>query len=187
MTQDPRQVRTKEKLTHALVRLLERNPLATVSVVDLCKEAGVHRTTFYGHASTVEEFSVGIVTQVIDEASTVDPNAVDPLEAYRLAAIELFERVIQERTLVRAILGSAWAGTLRHALDARMQHRVRISLDVFAQRAHTPVPEHRELVVAFISGGVVGAIIEWVQSDETDVETWATRMQQLMPAWWPVH
>ncbi len=187
MTEDPRQVRTRAKLTEALVRLIERDGLSTMSVVELCNEAGVHRTTFYGHATTIEEFTVGVVTRIIDEVSTVDSDVPDPIEAYRRAAFDLFERLVQERTLVRAVLSSTWAGALRHALDERMQYRVRIALDVFATRTSTPIPEHREFVVAFISGGIVGAIVEWVLSDETDVETWATRMQGLMPPWWPVH
>jgi hypothetical protein len=147
----------------------------------------VHRTTFYGHATTIEEFTVGVVTRIIDGVPEVDPEAPDPIEAYRSATFDLFECIIQDRTLVRAVLSSTWAGALRLALDERMQHRVRIALDVFAARMNTPVPEHREFVVAFVSGGIIGAIVEWTLSDETDVETWATHMQGLMPSWWPVH
>ena len=40
---------TKQLLKDALLRLMERKPLADVGVSELCKEAGINHTTFYNH------------------------------------------------------------------------------------------------------------------------------------------
>lgn len=62
---DPRLLRA------ALVRLLADRPLAAVSVAELCREAGVHRTTFYKHAAGVDEFAVTMLTEEIDAIAAI--------------------------------------------------------------------------------------------------------------------
>ena len=44
---NPRLAKTKESLLEALIRMLEEVPLESITVSDLCKEAGINRTTFY--------------------------------------------------------------------------------------------------------------------------------------------
>lgn len=186
MPQDPRQTRTREALLAGLIRLLEHEGLNRLSVSALCRESGVHRTTFYGHAESVEQFAVNAATEGVDEVATV-PDSVDVLPSYRAAMINLLEHVASRRQLFRAILGSRWEGSLRLAIDERMRHRVRIALDVFAQTPDVKVPPNREELVAFISAGLVGIIALWAVSDESDSEAWASRIQHMMPGWWPIH
>lgn len=40
---------TKQLLQNALLKMLKKTPLHAVSIRDLCKEAGINRTTFYNH------------------------------------------------------------------------------------------------------------------------------------------
>ena len=185
MSVDPRQVRTRARLTTALLRLLEDGPLASISVARLCEAAGVHRTTFYKHANSIEAFAVDVVTRELDAVATVIPSDTDPLESYRRTMVDVLEHVAGERALYRPLLMSQWGGALRTAIDVRMQTRVRIALDVFVAQG-IAVPPNREEIIAFVSGALVGTITLWALSDDTDAEAWAARTQALMPAWWPV-
>lgn len=188
MLEDPRQTRTRVALTEAFLELLEDENLATISVAALCAAAGVHRTTFYGHAGSIEEFAVDVMTRELDEVSTVnvrdDEGGV--LTTYDQTMVNVLESVAKERRHYRALLASKWGGALRVAIDERMQFRVRIALEVFAAEEETEVPDEREHVVAFISGALVGTIVQWALSDDEDARTWAARTQALMPPWWPV-
>ena len=47
--EDLRQKRTRHLLVQALVALLEERSFSSLSVVDICQRAMVHRTTFYAH------------------------------------------------------------------------------------------------------------------------------------------
>lgn len=188
MLEDPRQTRTRGALTQAFHELLEDENLATISVAALCTAAGVHRTTFYGHAASIEEFAVDVMTRELDEVSTVNVGngAGEVLTVYSQAMVDVLERVAKERRHYRALLASKWGGALRVAIDERMQLRVRIALEVFAKEEETEVPDEREHAVAFISGALVGTIVQWALSDDEDTRTWAARTQALMPPWWPV-
>ncbi|MFH5824095.1 TetR/AcrR family transcriptional regulator [Georgenia sp. AZ-5] len=61
---DPRTRRTLDALQRALTELLDTTPLSQVTVSELCRVAGVHRTTFYKHFQTVGELATGLVTEL---------------------------------------------------------------------------------------------------------------------------
>lgn len=186
VAEDPRQVRTRAALTNALFRLLREGSLSSISVSALCEAAGVHRTTFYKHASSIEAFAVDVIIRALDTVVTVDTVQVAPLEAYREAMVDTLTHIADERPLYRPLLASRWAGALRGAIHERMQHRVSVALDVFAEQVGVAVPDHRDEIVAFVSGALVGTIVHWALSDDTDSEGWAARVQALMPPWWPI-
>ncbi|MFD1507422.1 TetR/AcrR family transcriptional regulator [Georgenia yuyongxinii] len=58
---DPRTRRTLVALRQALGVLLETTPLNQVSVSELCRTAGIHRTTFYKHFDSVGELATSVV------------------------------------------------------------------------------------------------------------------------------
>lgn len=184
MAEDPRQIRTRAALTAALLRLLEGESFAAIGVARLCLEAGVHRTTFYKHAASIEEFAVDVVTRELDTVSTITESETDSFAVYGRTMVDVLVHVAGERSLYRPLLESQWGGALRGAIDQRMQERVRIALDVF-ERAGADVPDNRDEVAAFVSGGLVGIIVLWALSDETDAIGWGARTQALMPEWWP--
>lgn len=193
MRPDPRQVRTQEALGGALARLLETTPLGDISVAELCREAGVHRSTFYGHASSVPEFALGEFSRGIDEIAevAVEPGVESPVqiaERYLASMRDILELVAAEREGYRALFGPATAGLFRGALDARLRHRARLALEVWRAQDVPGAPRDGAAVdeaAAFIAGGLVGAIEQWAMSDEMDAAAAAARISTLMPVWWP--
>ena len=57
----------KEKMIAALIRLMETRPFPTVSVTELCREAGVQRSTFYAHYHNTMELLIDAGRQVIED------------------------------------------------------------------------------------------------------------------------
>lgn len=170
------------------MRLLASSPLDSISVAALCREAGVHRTTFYGHAAGVEEFAVDFLTRDLDLVTAVESPSgpgID-LSRYRTALITLLQHVADERALYRPLLTSRWGGSLRAAIDGRLRERFLIALDVFRAANIVGIPDHRAETVAFLTGALVGMITSWAASDDDDVVAAADRVLALMPAWWPV-
>src|SRR5690348_10183957 len=115
MQSDPRQIRTRQALAAALVRLLARQQLDTISVAELCREAGVHRTTFYGHAESVREFALAEFSRDIDRIAEVDvePAAEQPAEVadrYLGSMRRILDHVTEERAGYRTLFGPATRG-----------------------------------------------------------------------------
>lgn len=64
---DPRYKRVRRKLQSAVLALAEESPVEEISVAQLSAEAGVHRTSFYSHASSPTELLIDAVVDEIDE------------------------------------------------------------------------------------------------------------------------
>lgn len=190
---DPRQVRTRHALSGALVRLLEHRPLGEISVAELCREAGVHRSTFYGHATGVPELALAEFSRGIDEIAEVpvEPGAESSVriaERYLDSMREILVHVAAERAGYRTLFGPATAGLFRAALDARLRRRAQRALEVWHAQRVPGAPQTDDEIAeaaAFIAGGLVGAIESWATSEETDAAAAAARISTLMPAWWP--
>lgn len=190
---DPRARRTRDALEAALANLLERHPLDTISVAELCREAGVHRTTFYAHAGGVHAFALATFSRQLDAASTVDvelsAESVEEVSArYGASLVDLLDLVAAERAGYRALFTSTSRGVFRLALDERLRHRARLSLDVWRELEVPGAPESsadRDEAAAFIAGGLVGALEAWALGDETETDVASERIGALMPRWWP--
>ncbi|MEI5585087.1 MULTISPECIES: TetR/AcrR family transcriptional regulator [unclassified Agromyces] len=190
---DPRQRRTRAALTETLLRLLEDEPLDAISVARLCREAGVHRTTFYAHAPSVHAFALAVFTQDLDRlaAVEVEPAGETPAhvaERYLDSLTMVLDHVALERAGYRALFGSASRGVFRAALDERMRRRARRALEVWRAQDVPGAPASDAALAeaaAFIGGGLVGAIETWAMGDEADAAASAARIAALMPGWWP--
>ncbi|GAA2035645.1 hypothetical protein GCM10009819_20190 [Agromyces tropicus] len=190
---DPRHRRTRAALVEALLRLLAREPLDAISVAALCREAGVHRTTFYAHAPNVHAFALDVFTLDVDRltAVAVEPGAETPehvAERYLASLVAVLEHVAEDRAGYRALFGSTSRGVFRSALDARLRRRARIALEVWRAQGVPGAPRDDDAIdeaAAFIAGGLVGALETWAMGDGTDAAAAADRLASLMPGWWP--
>jgi AcrR family transcriptional regulator len=193
MTTDPRRVRTRNLLRVTLRRLLARYPLDSITVTLLCREAGVHRTTFYGHASSVHQFALTEFSHDIDLLTTVSvkPGVETPrhvAERYRGSMQTVLAHIRDERSAYRALLTADSRGAFRSALENVLRPHARDALAVFEALNVPDAPATtvaRTEAAAFISGALVGTLDAWAMSDETDAAAASLRISELMPAWWP--
>lgn len=190
---DARQARTRLALDGALHRLLASTPLDTITVSQLCREAGVHRTTFYAHAPTVYAFAIDEFTRRLDQISAVAvaPGETDTdeiAERYFESLVQLLEHVASERSGYRALFGASVRGAFRSVLTERLRHRAMLAIEVWGARAVPGIPQteqSRAEASAFIAGGLVSVIETWAFGDDVDAAAAARRVGTLMPAWWP--
>lgn len=193
MNEDPRQRRTRESLGAALARLLQTEPLDDISVAELCREASVHRTTFYAHADSVHDFALAEFARSIDRLSevTVEPGEGPPARVaarYFASLRHVLQHVVDDRDAYRALFGSSTRGVFRSALDARLRERARLAIEVWAREGVAGAPREEDAAAeaaAFIAGALTGAIEVWAHSDDTDADAAASRFSHLMPRWWP--
>ncbi|WP_300267738.1 TetR/AcrR family transcriptional regulator [Microbacterium sp.] len=193
MIEDPRQRRTRELLGAALARLLQNAPLDDISVAALCREAGVHRTTFYAHADSVHDFALAEFSRSIDRLSevTVEPGESSPAHVaarYSASLRQVLQHVVDDRDAYRALFGSSTRGVFRGVLDARLRERARLAIEVWVREGVAGAPREESAVTeagAFIAGALTGAIEVWAHSDDEDADAAAARLSRLMPRWWP--
>ncbi len=75
---------TKKLLTDAFLKMLQEQPIHTVSIRDLCEKAGINRTTFYHHYGSqydlLNDISNRFLAQIAHQLSTADAENQDSVQ-----------------------------------------------------------------------------------------------------------
>jgi AcrR family transcriptional regulator len=155
-----------------LRELIGERDLAQISIADVTKRAGVNRSTFYEHYSSVHDLAAAACTAMFDELiATTQTLPLDHEPHGRPAGDPLagvFAHVASHAGLYKALLGadgSAWV--INHLLQ-RMTIATHANLDL----ARTGRPAAAEVsgmpddpLAVFIAGAVLGTVTEWVRRD----------------------
>jgi AcrR family transcriptional regulator len=138
---EPRAARTHEALTSALFDLLRENDLTEISISELCRTAGVHRTTFYGHYADIFAFASDAFARMLDDLASIDaPDAdgrtdpaddalpeelaaSDPAAASASAPASSSVASSADQSFDPAALTAAYADSVRHELQHVLEHR----------------------------------------------------------------
>ena len=79
--EDHRTRLTKIIIRQALIELMEEKPVSAITVSELCRVAGIGRTTFYAHYNVPEDVATEIQDEVIAKILTV-PDNLNPSSIY---------------------------------------------------------------------------------------------------------
>jgi AcrR family transcriptional regulator len=124
---DPRTRRTLAALRRALSELVTTTPVSQITVAQLCRTAGVHRTTFYQHFDTVAEVAGAVVAEVLHGITAQRPTEdAGGLVAYRLWLTAVLEHIQDNRSAYVGLLGpDGDPGLVRTVCDALVAHAER--------------------------------------------------------------
>ena len=190
---DARQRRSRERLHQAVLRLAEERPVSQVSVSELAREAGVHRSTFYEHASSPDDLLRQAL--LVDLDALREPLLADTDADLAVVATEVTQGVmrhieshiaIYRRDLayssevgLRSMLGSHFLESSRILLDLA---RVRIDMPV----AGVPDDAAADIAARLVADGTVGAIAGWLERPDLSVDDFLSIYVQMLPSWWPL-
>ncbi|MCM0621438.1 hypothetical protein [Nocardioides bruguierae] len=184
---EPRAARTREALITVLRRHLRAGG-GPLSVAEVCRRAGIHRVTFYGHwpdldaalddAATTEVDALGVTPEAVLSAATTP---VELARTYRAQLQAQLEEVRAHREVYRGLFR---AGGLELRLQTSMRTRAE---DAIAQLRRLGVDTGDSLDVAagYLAAGAAASYRDWAFSDEQDVDLAAARITAQLPAWWP--
>ncbi|MCU1482995.1 MAG: putative HTH-type transcriptional regulator [Subtercola sp.] len=185
LTDDSRAVQTRTRLTTAFHEAALEHQ-TDVTVTWLCDRAGVARSTFYTHYSTVDDLALAALGEFFAEAV--------PFDAERRASRELELGVIARQSM-ELIIKNLWEGrelvrfTMAMGSKAAIQERL---IDDVATDALTIVrvslPELDEADVRiradWLAAGTVVAALRWiVEPKDVTPEHVVEQLVGLMPRW----
>lgn len=184
---EPRAARTREAVLSVLHdHLAQGGP--DLSVAELCRRAGIHRVTFYGHWSDIASATADAFAESVDRLAAVPDDVLDAVSsatelasAYRSALAHQLAEILHHRdTYCRLFTDAAFERRLIASLD----HRAAAAI-VELRRLGVKVPGHVDTAAAFIAGGVIAAFRVWAMSDGADIEDAADEVYAHLPPWWP--
>lgn len=184
---DPRALRTRQKLVDAFHAAIVESDPAEMSVASLTRAAGVNRTSFYSHFASPEDLAIHALSELFDVVGDADivrraGHSVPAEEASRRALRDIAGFVYERRASYARVLGPGSAPRLLQAVSEAFTERTVASLE----RIDTRPPEADVRVTArFLAGGVLGVIGAWL-SDEQSRWTPGELVEaliQCLPAW----
>ena len=178
---DVRATRSSQALGKALYGMLRDRSLASISVAELCHEAGVHRTTFYSHYHDLFEFSVALYSPHIAELHEIlllkssnsngSVAAGWPLPTDELSLREALQHISAHRATYRVLFTKFDDAGFQRSLATALYPGVNTA----HSREHLAI-EGRTDWDAYTSRACVGVLEAWAHSVEVDAASWVASL-----------
>ena len=180
---DARSRRSRESLRAAVLRLAGTTPITTVTASAICAEAGVTRDTFYRHADSPVSLLADALAAEIEEAMEVLPHT----DAIGDGERALLEHVHRRADVYRGAMQPLLAAPVR----SNLERSISAGLVLWAELHPTIIPSEfasdaaaMRIAVAYAAAGTVGAVEEWLRSDDDDIERAVRLIIAASPEWW---
>ncbi|MGO4432124.1 TetR/AcrR family transcriptional regulator [Paenarthrobacter sp. RAF9] len=188
---DPRALRSREKLSSAILDLAAGHDAGTLSAGQVAATAGVNRSTFYQHAASPAALLRQVLSEELDtlrETHLSGPGDIGP--AIVAVTADVARHVDRHRDVYRrGLVTDSGTGALHAMLGSHFEASVRLLL---ARRAiEIPAPGGREvppsMVARYIAYGVVGALeSRLLETPPRPVDEFLDDLRELLPDWWPI-
>lgn len=161
---DKRIIRTKSLLKHALLKLLTHKEIDSITVIDIVKEAGISRVSFYNHYDNKED----LVNEIMDDI------VYDFVKAYRepsqkvndfkindlsLSSVTVFDHVYRNSLFYSSVVNSKLIITFTDKLI----HAIRELWLTDYKLLNSDIDNQLYTVHSIYA--IIGLIIEWVKDD----------------------
>jgi AcrR family transcriptional regulator len=185
--------RTVDALEEALHRNLTERRLADITVSDLCREAGVHRTTFYGHFASVQDLVRAVYVDrlraAVDQAMAADlPTDLPAEDAVLLRHEFVVEAVLDGLTHRREETSSMFGpdgdlGVQQLVIDVVREACSTAVTEWIRRGVEVPVPP--DAAGTMFAYAFLGQVHRWMESGLGDTSVVTAELGQFLPAWWP--
>jgi AcrR family transcriptional regulator len=158
---DKRSKRTREAIETAFLRLIEKRGYHLVGVNDICREAGVSRSTFYAHYANKHDLKRSGLRHLRLALDSHSDTAKSQRDVHTFERT-LFEHAATYRTHYRALVRGGVATTALETVRNIVADSIRAKLKAAKANAKS-----REAAVHFLAGGYVSLLTRWLDSHET--------------------
>lgn len=167
---------TAKKMDIAFLELLEQKDFEYITVKEICKRAGVNRSTFYLHYETISDLlseSVEYINRHFLDYMKI--NSVDfmsklndcPIEELNLITpeylIPYFSYIKEHKSIFKTSVKNASV----LSMDKSYSAMVKYVIDPIMNRFKIP-QERRNYIMSFYISGLMAIISEWLKSDCKD-------------------
>lgn len=185
--QDPRAVRTREKLICAFNEAVLDSDPSKMSVSALARAAGVNRTSFYSHFASPEDLAIHALSELFDVVGNADivmrsRHSVSGAEASRRTLRDIVGFVAERRASYARLLGPGTAPALVQAVTEAFTARTVEALERMDVR---PAAADPRITARFLAGGVLGVIGAWLSDsrDPCPPDELVEALIQCLPGW----
>lgn len=190
---DARAQRSRDALAKAVLGLAAERDASELTASEVATRAGVHRSTFYEHASSPVDLLHSVLREELDAIRTEHLGDGADAAAVTATTLAVLDHIDSHAVIYRRGLGDDSGESSLHALLAR---HFRESIDLLESTRMVDIPFViegppreivRDAVSHFMAEGAVGAMAVWIRTDAPRDPRWFLEVYaHLVPAWWPL-
>lgn len=154
-----RQTATKANVHAALLALLEEKNIDHISILELCKRADINRTTFYNHYGSQYDVLDEMASDYLENTARFAQRSVDSRSGFHACLVDILTYMQSNLTFSKLLLLQKPAG-----LQQLLQGLPDFSGGLMGSMAPSLPESEKEALAVFIQAGVVGIILQWLQS-----------------------
>lgn len=166
--EDMRSRRTKKALCDGIMRLLEQHSLGEITVLDICQEAMVHRTTLYKYFESKNDLLEYALYQNFEEFKR------------QMEALPGKDPMMETCDLAVDFIDS-YKNCIRHVADNTFLSNIPFDLDRFGEIISPYITSHwkamgypelssnisSRIIGQFYAGGISSFILWWIREENT--------------------
>ena len=159
---DRRILKTKKAIYEALVELMQKKKLNSITVTELAAQANINRKTFYTYYSTVNDVLDEGINELITSlkdllcAMSEDYNMFSPQTLFAF-----LNTIMSDADIARDLFASDNGSLLFNRLQKALQETLLKELVSRDIKMNVP-SEQYPLISSFVAGGMVSAYYEWI-------------------------
>ena len=159
---DRRIIKTKKAIYEALVELMQKKKLNSITVTELAAQADINRKTFYTYYSTVNDVLDEGINELITSlkdllcAMSEDYNMFSPQTLFAF-----LNTIMSDADIARNLFASDNGSLLFNRLQKALQETLLKELTDKDIKMNVP-SEQYPLISNFVAGGMVSAYYEWI-------------------------
>ena len=159
---DRRILKNKKAIYEALVELMQKKKLNSITVTELAAQADINRKTFYTYYSTVNDVLDEGINELITSlkdllcAMSEDYNMLSPQTLFAF-----LNTIMSDADIARDLFASDNGSLLFNRLQKALQETLLKELVNRDIKMNVP-SEHYPLISSFVAGGMVSAYYEWI-------------------------
>lgn len=159
---DRRILKTKRAIYEALVELMQKKNLNSITVTELAAAANINRKTFYTYYSTVNDVLDEVINELISSlkdlmyAMSEDYNMLSPQTLFAF-----LNTIMSDVDIVRALFTSDNGNMLFNKLQKALQETLLKEL-IDNDIKMNIQPEQYPLISSFVAGGMIYVYYEWI-------------------------
>ncbi len=156
MAEDARVRKTKQKLSAALVGLLQEKAFSDITPAQICEKAGINRSTFYRNYKNITQLKTEMENKILSGIKWGDV-AADSFNA-RESAVAQLTYLKENRDLFMALSAAGFRESIFDKIRARTIEVARESYDSVPD---APGREEYDNLCVFYISAVVGLVEDW--------------------------
>jgi len=184
---DPRAERTRQLIFGAVAQLISIGAV-NASVMDIVRGAGVSRSSFYAHFSSLDDVASELVRTQFAHIEAVAPEPATPGESPaggRRAARAGYTRLVEHLVLHFALYSSVLELPLtRSTYDCLVRDYSRRVVETAVTPEFAPEGTNAKMAATYSTAGALGLITSWMGGDfEASSDEIVEELVTLLPTW----